>query len=154
MTAVDVHQHIWPEPFVEALLRRRDEPRLRPGDDTAWRMDLVGEPSCPIHHADHDLDGRIALLDRDRIDRALIAPSCSAGIECLPPDEAAEVATAFHEGVLGLPDRFGGWAMAPLVEPDPAALDAVLAAGLVGLALPAGALAERAGWERCAGLLE
>src|SRR5262245_35398850 len=123
-------------------------------DGDEWTLDLPGEPSGPIRPADHDVDARLALMDRDGIDLAIVAPSCSIGIECLPPDEAAAVANAFNEGALQLGGRLPAWACAPLVEPDPAALDAVLARGLVGLALPASAIAEREGWERCAPLFD
>jgi hypothetical protein len=84
-------------------------------DGDQWTLDLPGEPSGPIRPRDHDVDTRLALMDRDGIDLALVAPSCSIGIECLPPDEAAAVANAYNEGALELGGRLPAWACAPLV---------------------------------------
>ena len=58
-----------------------------------------------------------------------------------------------HTGALDLPRPFGAWAAAGLVDPDPAALEALLDLGFVGLELPATALPDAAGYDRCAPLL-
>ena len=46
---VDLHQHLWPESFVEALRRRRTAPRL-----DGWTLHLDGEPPYAVDPADHD----------------------------------------------------------------------------------------------------
>jgi predicted TIM-barrel fold metal-dependent hydrolase len=94
----DVHQHLWPEAFVRALERRREPPRLR-----GRRLELETEGSFPIDLRAHELDRRIALLDRDGIDVAVVS---------LPPtletDPHPELRNAYHEGIRELADASGG----------------------------------------------
>ena len=47
--ALDVHQHLWPEPFLAALRARREPPRL-----DGWTLHLPGEPPVDLDPADHD----------------------------------------------------------------------------------------------------
>lgn len=145
---VDVHQHIWPSSFVDALRARNAAPRL-----DGWTLHLPGEPPYRVDPADHSISARTALTVRDGIDVALVSLSSPLGIEELPAEESRPLLDAYHDGALGLPDRFGVWAAAGVTDPDPGALRDVLAAGCVGLQLPATALADSAGFERCAPLL-
>jgi 6-methylsalicylate decarboxylase len=87
MLSYDVHQHLWPEALIEGLRARRERPRLRDsvlelrsGD---WDADLAA----------HTLEARLALLDRDEIDVAVI--SCPPTLEL---DE--ELEEAYHEGIV------------------------------------------------------
>jgi len=145
---IDVHQHLWSPPFVEALRARTRAPRL-----SGWTLELAGEPAYPIAPQDHEIGRRLQLNRADGLDLALVSLSSPLGIELLPPDEAAPLLAAYHEGALALPDGFGVWAAACVSQPDPATLEALLEAGCVGLQLPATALADRAGYERCEPLL-
>jgi hypothetical protein len=115
---------------------------------------LEGEPPFEVNPLDHDLTARIELAAQDGLDTVLVSLSSPLGIEWLPVDEAQPLLDGYHDGVLALPKPFGGWAAACLSEPDPAALEKELARGCVGLQLPANALADPAGWEHCAPLLE
>ncbi len=89
MLAYDVHQHLLPEALIAELRARRERPRLRgsmlelPSGD--WEIDLAA----------HVLEARLALLDRDEIDVAVI--SCPPTLEL---DE--ELIEAYHEGILEL----------------------------------------------------
>ncbi len=89
MPTYDLHQHLWPPALIDALRARRAPPRLRASTlelaSGEWDLDL----RC------HDLDARLAALDRDEIDVALI--SCQPTLEL---DEA--LTEAYHEGVLEL----------------------------------------------------
>ena len=76
------------------------------------------------------------------------------GIEWLPPEQAYPLLDAYHRGAAALPAPFGVWAAACLSEIDTGALRAQLRRGCVGLQLPATALADPAGYERCAPLLD
>jgi 6-methylsalicylate decarboxylase len=147
--AVDVHQHLWPPELVAALRGRRRPPRLR-----GWTLELAGEPDYLVDPADHDAEIRAAQAIGDGLDLALVSLSSPLGIETLPLDEANELLTAYHEGVLALPEPFGGWAAACLTEIDAAALSRRLAQGFVGLQLPATALLDAHGYDRAAPLLE
>jgi 6-methylsalicylate decarboxylase len=146
---VDIHQHLWPAPLIEALRARRTPPRLR-----GWTLELPGEPDSPIDPAWHDAEARAAQAIADGLDLALVSLSSPLGIETLPADEAVELLEAYHDGTLGLPAPFGGWAAACLTAVDPGAVYRHLARGLVGLQLPATALLDAAGYARVRPLLE
>ncbi|GFE16487.1 hypothetical protein Sgleb_45340 [Streptomyces glebosus] len=149
--ATDVHQHIWPPEFLALLRSRTAPPRL-----DGWTLHLPGEPPYAVDPADHDIAARTRLARADGLDLALVSLSSPLGIEYLPPAEAAPLLSAFHYGALELPAPFGVWASACLSapEPDPEALRRELARGCVGLQLPATALLDAAGWDRCAPLLD
>ena len=89
MPTYDLHQHLWPPVLIRALEARHDKPRLRgttlqlPSGD--WEIDLRL----------HELDARLAALDRDEVDVAVV--SCPPTLEL--GDELAE---AYHEGMLEL----------------------------------------------------
>jgi hypothetical protein len=95
MTAptVDVHQHLWPEAFLSALSRRAAPPSLRAG-----RL-LTGSGEFEVDLGAHELAGRIARLDRDATDVALVSLQPTLGIDTLPADERAELVDAYHAGV-------------------------------------------------------
>ncbi|MFF7704405.1 amidohydrolase family protein [Streptomyces lydicus] len=147
----DVHQHLWPAAFV-ALLRAREAPPRLDG----WTLHLPGEPPYDVTPADHDIAARTALARADGLDLALVSLSSPLGIEYLPPEEADPLLAAFHDGALELPAPFGVWAAARLSAPGPetGALRDALRRGCVGLQLPATALLDAGGWDRCAPLLD
>jgi hypothetical protein len=151
--ATDIHQHLWPEPLLRELSRRREPPRLE-RRATGWVLRLHGEPDAPVDLADHDPDRRAALVGEDGLERALVAPSIPLGIEALPPSEAEPMLEAYHDGVAALPAAFGAWAAIGLAEPDPAALASLLDRGFAGACVAAGALSGPAGFERLGPVLE
>jgi hypothetical protein len=146
---IDVHQHLWPEPFLEALRARRDPPRLQ-----GWTLMLDGSPPYAVDPRHHDPAVRAVEAAGDGLDRVLVAASAVLGVSDLSPDEASDLAAAWHGGALALGDPFEPWATAGLIEPDPAALAAALAAGCVGLEIPATAFATPAAVEELGALLE
>lgn len=148
MTA-DVHQHLWPEPFLAALRARRSGPRL-----DGWELHLPGERTYALDPADHDPEARAELAAADGDELVCVAPSAALGLDRLPPSEADELAAAWLEGALALPAPFGAWAMAGIQQPDAAALREALAQGAIGLELAADVLAAPDGLDRLAPLLE
>ena len=150
---IDVHQHLWPEPLLAELARRREAPRLRRHRD-GWLIEVPGEPDSPVELSDHDPDLRAELVRADGLERAYVALSSPLGIEALPPAAARPLLDAWHEGAAALPFEFGAWAAPCLAEPDAGELAALLDRGFAGACVPAGALAYAAGWERCGPLLE
>jgi 6-methylsalicylate decarboxylase len=146
---VDLHQHLWPTPLLDALRRRSAPPRLRD-----WTLELVGEPDYEVEPGSHDVDLRAAEAAADRLDLAIVSLSSPLGIESLPTPEARELLDAYHEGVLALPSPFRAWAAASLTDLDPAALERELERGFVGLQLPATALLSDSGYEHVRPLLE
>jgi predicted TIM-barrel fold metal-dependent hydrolase len=150
---IDVHQHLWPEPLLAELARRRGAPRLRRRRD-GWVVEVPGEPDAAVELADHDPDRRVNLLRADGLDRAYVALSSPLGIEALPPDVARPLLDAWHQGAAALPAELGAWAAPSVSEPDPGHLGELLDRGFVGACLPAEALASATGFDRCGSLLE
>jgi 6-methylsalicylate decarboxylase len=93
----DVHQHLWPPPLVAALRARRRPPRLR-GDVLELQ-----EGSFRVDPSEHELERRLALLDRDEIDVAVVS---------LPPtlewEQHPDLAAAYHEGIREVGDAAAG----------------------------------------------
>jgi 6-methylsalicylate decarboxylase len=91
----DLHQHLWPPALLDALHARSARPRLRDGilelPSGEWTLDV----SC------HDPRARLASLDRDGIDIAVI--SCPPTLEL---DET--LVEAYHEGILEVVGASGG----------------------------------------------
>jgi hypothetical protein len=84
----DVHQHFLPQPVLEVLRGRRDPPCLSGGS-----LELH-EGSFPFDERAHDLGERLALLDRDRIDVAVISLAPTMETEPHP-----ELRDAYHAGM-------------------------------------------------------
>ncbi len=144
--AIDVHQHLWPPGFVEALRARREAPYLR-----GWTLHTAGEPPYDVDPAAHEVDKR---LSRERAEgTALVALALSSplGIERL--DDPA-LLDAWHSGATGLPEPFRAWAAPRLPEPDLTELAGLLDRGFAGIQLPADAVPTPAGWESLGDLLE
>jgi hypothetical protein len=123
---IDAHQHVWTEPLVAALARRTSAPRVLRSDGSWW-LEVSGEAPSHLPAAPVDAKGRSALVHEDGVERALVAPSTALRIDSLPPDEALLLAGAYDEGVRGLPDAFGSWAVD---------LDGLRTPGHVGLCRP------------------
>ena len=149
--AIDIHQHLWPEPLLRELSRRREPPRIV-RRAAGWVLCLRGEPEMAVDPADHDPERRAALVAADGLDRALVAPSVPLGIEALPEPEP--LLEAYHDGVAALPATFGAWAAVGLAEPDPEALEQLLDRGFAGACVAAGALSGPAGFDRLGSVLE
>ena len=69
---VDVHQHLWTEPLVDALERRSRLPFVRCSDGLCT-IHVAGEIAAAVDLASERPANRAALLARDGVDRALIA---------------------------------------------------------------------------------
>jgi hypothetical protein len=153
MPSIDVHQHLWPEPLIDALSQRDEPPRLvhhREG----WSVQVPGEPESPVDPADHDPDRRVAALAAQGIDRALVAPSTPLGIEALAPGESEPLLAAYHDGLSDLPEELGAWAAVGLVAPDSDALAALLDRGFAGACVAADALSGPEGFASLGPVLE
>jgi predicted TIM-barrel fold metal-dependent hydrolase len=150
---IDIHQHLWTEPLLEALAKRDTAPLVRKHKDS-WILQSAGEAEYLIGTAESDPFERLNQLRAKGIDRAVIAPSSPIGLEDLPVSESQPLLDAHLEGVRSLPDAFSHWAVSSVWRIEPDRLDAQLDAGAVGLALPAGALAAPEGFARVAPLLD
>jgi predicted TIM-barrel fold metal-dependent hydrolase len=151
---IDVHQHLLGEALVEALARRTEAPMLVRRRD-GWTFKVAAEPDSVLTFDATDAQLRREDLAEDGFDRALVALSTALGIETLPEEDAVALIEAHHQGIEALPPEFGGWGAVPLAapEPDPAAVDAALDRGCVGISLPAAALIDPCAVERVGPLL-
>ena len=132
---VDVHQHLWPPEFVDALRSRDTAPRL-----VGWTLHLAGEP--PYEIAPPPTSPRGAPASTPTSGASLSALSSPLGIEDLRPDDAGPLLLAWHKGVLSLPEPFVAWARGrPALDPDLPGLQGLLDEGFVGLQVPATRLA-------------
>jgi hypothetical protein len=139
MTRIDVHQHLWSEPLVEALQERNQLPFIR-RENGLTVLYLRGERPYVIDLSTETPAHRGALLERDGVDRALVCLSSPLGIEWLAREQSLPLLDAFHRGALALDEQFGVWGAIPLERPDPADVERALGLGCVGISLPAGAL--------------
>lgn len=143
---IDVHQHLWTEPLVEALTARRELPFIR-SESGLTVLYLAGDRPYVIDMPSEQPARRRELVELDGLDRALLCLSSPLGIEGLARRESVELIEAYHEGALALGAPFGVWGAIALDRADPDDVDRALARGCIGISLPAGALAgvERVG---------
>jgi 6-methylsalicylate decarboxylase len=153
MPAVDIHQHVWTTPLLDALAARDCLPFVR-RDDGLTVLHCGGELPYVIDTEAESAERRSQLLADDGVDLAVVALSSPIGIEVLQRELAGELIAAHLDGVLALGEGFAAWGPVPVETPDPADVDDVLARGCVGVSLPAGALAGRDGLEAVGPVLE
>ena len=151
---IDIHQHIWTEPLLDALSVRRRLPFVRRTDEKLTVLHSAGERPYVIDVAAEAPAARAKLLRADRADGAVIAISSPIGIEALPGGEARHLIAAHLVGVLELGDGFTAWGPLAVEDPDPADVDDLIARGCVGVSLPAAALAGAQALDRLGPVLE
>ncbi len=137
---IDVHQHIWTEPLLDALAERRTLPFVRRSHGLTV-LHCAGEQPYLIDLDAEAQQRRARLVGEDRLDRALIALSSPIGVEALPRAQACELIDAHLDGAFALPAGFELWGPVALDEPDPDDVDRLLQRGCIGVSLPAAALA-------------
>lgn len=138
---IDIHQHIWTEPLLDALEGRERLPFVRRSDGLTT-LHCANERAYLIDPAAQDAEQRVRENARDGIDLAIIAPSSPIGLEIAPRAEAQGLIEAHLEGARALGPGFAAWGPIPLEAPDPDDVDRVLGAGCLGVSLPAGALSD------------
>src|ERR1035441_8593127 len=139
MIKIDIHQHLWTEPLVQALAERRELPFVR-REHGLTVLFLAGERPYVIDLSAEAPARRAALVELDGLDRALLCLSSPLGIESLPREQSLPLIDAYHDGVLSLARPFGVWGAIALDRPDPDDVERAIGRGCVGLSLPAGAL--------------
>jgi 6-methylsalicylate decarboxylase len=95
VTTYDVHQHLWPEPLVDALAVRTSPPLIR-----GHTLVLDPEGEFELDPAAYGLAACLANLDRAEIDVAIVSLPPTLGIDELADDEAEPLRRAYHEGAL------------------------------------------------------
>ena len=131
---VDVHQHLWPPALIEALRGFRGFPRL-----DGWTLHLAGEPPYEVNPQHHDLDLRVA--QEANTATALVSLSSPLGIEGMASEIAHPLLAAWHDGAASCQTRFApGQRCTPSIRTS-TDLETRLAAGFVGLQIPATSMA-------------
>jgi 6-methylsalicylate decarboxylase len=92
----DLHQHLWPPRLLELLSRRKEPPYLR------GKVLTTLEGSFPFDPRLHDLDRRLADLDRCGIDVAVVSLQPTLGVDLLPRGQRQELYDAYNDGVAEL----------------------------------------------------
>jgi hypothetical protein len=138
---IDVHQHLWTEPLVEALASRRELPFVRV-ESGLTVLYLAGERPYVIDRRGEAPAARAELIGRDGLDRALLCLSSPVGIERLPRAQALALIDAYHEGALATDGPFGVWGAIALDEPEPDDVEDALDRGCVGVSIAAGAIGD------------
>jgi 6-methylsalicylate decarboxylase len=139
---VDLHQHIWTEPLLDALAARDEYPFMRRSNGLAV-VHCAGESPYVVDTTAETPIRRAGLVHDDGLEVAAIALSSPIGVEALPREEASDLIGAYLSGVVDLPSEFRAWGPVALDGLDPDDVDRVLARGCVGISLPAPALAGR-----------
>jgi predicted TIM-barrel fold metal-dependent hydrolase len=150
---IDVHQHLWTEPLLDALAARDELPFIRRTHGVTV-LHAAGEQPYVIDVQGEAPQRRAALVDADGLDLAIVSLSSAIGVESLAREDALTLIDAHLEGVMALPDRFAGWSPVALDKLDPDDVDMALARGSVGISIPAGALAGLDALARVGPLLE
>jgi hypothetical protein len=107
MTTFDVHQHLWPPAVVELLTRRRRPPCISEGI-----VRIPGRSAVPFDEAQSDVGCRLAQLDADGIDLAVVSLS--------PTDCFDAELTAAWEVAMPEVSRAAGGRLIPLAARRPA----------------------------------
>jgi len=118
----DLHRHLWPAQFVEALRARAEPPCL-----DGWTLRLA-DGEYRIQEDAYGPERCLAELDRDGIDVALVSLPPTFGLELLPAGEAERLVAAYHEGVLATVAGSGGRLRALAVDRPRDGLDGVCVA--------------------------
>jgi predicted TIM-barrel fold metal-dependent hydrolase len=117
MASVDMHFHWGPKGFADALRQRSVRPRIFRGDDGVEYFESNFNPNkLP---ADHDsAEARLAEMDKNGVEHAVLSMSPVTGIEALPLQDALPLARAYNDAVAAecakYPDRFSAFAILPV----------------------------------------
>src|SRR2546430_17178230 len=127
--STDIHQHLWPAEFLEALRRRTREPYLH-----GWTLYTATELPYELNPAHHD---PVALqrVDDD-IEQIVLSFSSPVGIEDLPAAEGQPLLDAWHVGVAALEGRYRGWAAVAREDADLTGLKHLLPTGFACVHVP------------------
>jgi len=142
---IDVHQHLWPDEFLDRLRARTTAPYL-----DGWTLHTATEAPYDVDPAAHAIDKRVALEQDSGTALAAVSLSSPLGIEHLGD---LALLDAWHTGASTFPEPFKAWASVNLLEPDLDGLSTLLSDGFLGLQLPAHVLGTPAGWAAHAELL-
>ncbi len=157
---IDMHFHWGPKGFTDALRQRTSKPNIRRGDDGAEYMDSFFSTTKLAADFD-DVSPRLADMDKNGVQHAVLSISPVTGVEALPLQESLPLARAYNDSVSALsvayPDRFSGFAILPVSNISAAVTEferAMDLPGIVGAVLPGDGFLSKKRAERFAPLME
>lgn len=130
--AIDVHTHYLPHELVGALSARTELPRISRNPGGGRYIEYGSGNGHPMLPAMSDLDTRLADMDREGIDIAVVGVNVP-GVDWFPATDGPPVARAVNDELASLPGATSGrvrpLATLPLQVPDAAAAELERAAG-------------------------
>jgi aminocarboxymuconate-semialdehyde decarboxylase len=121
---IDLHSHVIPPTFLEALKADPDRYKLRVEERDGRTFIIRGSHAGPLADEFHDVDAKVAKMDRLGLDVSYISAGPPAFGYWLPPDIGLEVAGLVNDGIAQMvakhPTRLQGMASLPMQDPDAA----------------------------------
>lgn len=135
MLKIDVHNHFYPEAYIQAVRRDSTVASITAGDDGTTRIHYPGDYSV-IVPAHRDPELRLADLDRAGVDMQVLSLTVP-GVHFEPVEQGIALAQvtneAFGEIVRRYPDRYRAFATLPTQSPEAAARELERAVRELGL---------------------
>lgn len=125
MTTVDIHAHVIPPALVQAMRdgTAPDGIRLDDRAGTPWVVHRQGY-QYPLLDAFHDVESRLATMDRTGVDVAVLSIAPPLFLYWLSGAEGVAAATTINDAIAAMvdtaPDRFAGVATLPMQDPEAA----------------------------------
>ena len=122
MKVIDAHAHVIPGALVDAMREGRapDGIRLEVTDERSWVVHRQGY-RYPLLEDFHDVAARLATMDRQGIDAALLSVAPPLFLYWIEPRESVAAARLINDAIADMvakaPDRFTGVATLPLQDP-------------------------------------
>jgi predicted TIM-barrel fold metal-dependent hydrolase len=158
--AVDMHFHWGPKGFADVLRQRTSKPMIRRGDDGAEYFDSNFSSNRLPADFD-DVNTRLAEMDKNGVQRAVLSMSPVTGIEAMALQDALPLARAYNDAVSATcaahPDRFCAFAILPVGNMSAALTEferVMDMPGVVGAVLPGDGFLSQKRAERFAPLFE
>jgi len=137
---IDMHAHWFPQALADALRLRSSRPRIYKKEDGREFMEgLFDAPMRPLEK----LEDRLADMDRNGIERAVISLPTVYGVEGLPTAESVPLCRIVNDALSAIcaehPTRFSALAALPIAETEAAVAElerAMTLPGMVGALLP------------------
>ncbi|MFI6350103.1 amidohydrolase family protein [Streptomyces sp. NPDC050560] len=121
--AVDTHAHVIPPALVDAMRAGTAPDGIRleeQADGSTWVVHRQGY-RYPLLDAFHDVPARIATMERQGIDAALLSVAPPLFLYWIEAEAAADAARTLNDTLAGMvaeaPERFAGLATLPLQDP-------------------------------------
>ncbi|MEU0969058.1 amidohydrolase family protein [Streptomyces sp. NPDC005917] len=139
LRVVDAHAHVIPPVLVDAMRAGRAPDGIRleeQPDGTTWVVHRQGY-RYPLLPDFHDVSTRLATMDRQGVDAALLSVAPPLFLYWIEPAAAVEATRTVNDSIAAMagqaPDRFAGLATLPLQDPRAAVEELRRAVDTLGL---------------------